>query len=223
MEGGRVAGPRAYTRSTVAALAHLSGGLCYWPGCPEPVLREVEGKLRVIVDIAHIHAAEPGGARHDPAMTDDERRDQANLILFCHPHHYLVDDKTRAHIYTAEALLRWKSQREAAPREALKRLREVTPSGLRRIVAGGLEEHDARILGALDRLEKHDREAAALMRNLMDELTEAYSLQRRRALDPDMVAEFGQSVKTLRGMRGTLDEFITAATAFRRRPPGSSG
>ena len=96
-----------------------------------------------------------------------------NLMLFCDPHHYVVDARDKEAIYTPEVLYRWKAQRESAPREALKRLREVTPVGLRKIVAEGLQQHDARLLGALDRLESNDREAAALMRDLVDELTEA--------------------------------------------------
>jgi hypothetical protein len=80
-----VAGPRSYTRSTLMALAHLSGGLCYWPGCPEPVLREVEGNLRFIVQISHICAAESGGPRYDVRMTDDERRDQEEPDVVLRP------------------------------------------------------------------------------------------------------------------------------------------
>ena len=179
----KMPGPRDYTRRTIMALAHYSGGLCYCPGCPEPVLREVSGEIHLIVEIAHIRGAYLGSARHDSSMSDDQRRDLPNLMLLCNPHHDEVDAKEE--IYTLLILNRWKAQRESDPREALKRLREVSPSGLRKIVAEGLEQHDAKLLRALDRLETKDREAASLMRSLVDELAESYSRQ-REALDPDL-------------------------------------
>jgi hypothetical protein len=181
-------------------------------------LREVEHELRFIVEIAHIRAAEPGGARYDETMSDDERRHQSNLMLFCDPHHDIVDDKANVRIYTTDMLLRWKAQREADPRQALQRLREVTPAGLRKIVAEGLTQHDARMLSTLERLKQRDGEAASLMRSLVDELTEAYSRQRRN-IDPDTVMELGYAVRTPYGMRDLLDEFATAVTNLRRRPP----
>jgi hypothetical protein len=187
------------------SLAHLSGGLCYWPGCPEPVLRDVSGQMHRIAEIAHIRGADPGGARYSRRMTDDQRRDLPNLMLFCDPHHDIVDEKDNEKIYTAEVLLRWKAQRESAPREALKRLREVTPAGLRKIVAEGLQQHDARLLTALGRLEGNDREAAALMRSLVDELTEAYALQ-QHSLNPDLVEEFSAATHRLTEMSDMIEE-----------------
>ena len=203
-------GPRDYTSRTLMSLAHLSGGLCYWPGCPEPVLREVNGQMHRIVEIAHIRGAYPGSARFDEAMTNDQRRDLANLMLFCDPHHDEVDAKEKEEIYTLEVLHRWKAQRESAPREALKRLREVTPAGLRKIVAEGLQQHDARLLSVLGRLESDDREAAALMRNLVDELTEAYTRQ-RQGLDPDLIAEFSAATLRLTQMKEALQELSAAS------------
>lgn len=232
-------GPRDYTVGTRAALTHYSGGLCYFPGCPQPVLRHVEGEPRIIVEIAHIHAAEHNGPRYMEKMTVDERRHFSNLMLFCDPHHDLVDD--RPDYYTATMLFRWKDQREAEPREALQRLREVTPAGLRKIVADGLEQHDIKMLQALDRLERKDRDAYVLMRSLVDELAEAYSLRRRQALDPDTVSSFRKAVKDLRGsgldpdtvgtlskavrelrsLSSTLEAFSSAARTLRRRLPDS--
>jgi hypothetical protein len=212
-----VPGPRDYTSRTLMSLAHLSGGLCYCPGCPEPVLRETNGQMYRIVEIAHIRGAYPGSARYDETMTDDQRRDLPNLMLLCDPHHDEVDAKEE--IYTLEVLYRWKAQRESAPREALKRLREVTPAGLRKIVADGLQQHDARLLSALGRLESNDREAAALMRSLVDELTEAYTRQ-RRGLDPDLVMEFSAATLRLTEMKDVLEEFSVASVRAQDFPPG---
>jgi hypothetical protein len=219
-------GPRDYTRATVMALAHYSGGLCYCPGCPEPVLRVVEDKVHLIVQIAHIRGAFPGSCRYEASMTDDQRRDLPNLMLLCDPHHQQADSKEREKTYTREVLERWKAQREADPQAALQRLREVTPAALRDIVADGLKQHDTRLLGAIERLEASDREAAILMRGLVDELAEAYS-RMRQGLPAEVMEmfamavnsmpsgsvmeEFAMAVGTLDRLKGTLSGFTEAA------------
>lgn len=218
------------------ALANLSGGLCYWPGCPEPMIRHTDGEMYFVGQRVHIRGAYPGSARYDPAMTDDQRRGFANLVVMCKPHHEVIDIR-QPDRYPADILLRWKAQREASPSEALGRLREVTPSGLRKIVAAGLRDHDARLVEALGRLEASDREAASLMRSLLDELTEAYSRLREgidpdtvnllyRAsrnlsdyLNPDVVDQLARSAWRLAEMQPTLDAFIEAVPALRRIPP----
>lgn len=117
-------------------------------------------------------------------------------------------------------LRRWKTQREANPREALKRLRDVTPAGLRKIAAEGVKDHDAQLTAAISRLQTRDKEASALMRSLVDELTEAYTEQRRQTLDPDVVYRFNCSVETLSRMSGVLDAFTNAVRTYARLPPG---
>jgi hypothetical protein len=212
------------------ALAHFSGGLCYYPGCPEPVLRVVEGKTHFIVQIAHIRGAFPGSCRYEASMTDDQRRDLPNLMLLCDPHHQQADSKEREKTFTREVLERWKAQREADPRAALQRLREVTPAALRDIVAEGLEQHDIRLLGAINRLEEEDREAAVLMRGLVDELAEAYSRIRQglpadvmemfaiavNSMPPgDLLEQFAMAVGNLERLTGTLNNFTEAAYQIR--------
>jgi hypothetical protein len=129
-------------------------------------------------------------------------------MLLCDPHHRLADSKEE--VYTLDVLHRWKAQRESAPREALKRLREVTPSGLRKIVADSLEARDTMLINALNRLETNDLQAATLMRSLIDELTEAYS----QALDPELVYDFSQSANRLYGIQDTLEEFTSAVNRY---------
>lgn len=201
-------GPRDYTRNTLITLGYLSGGLCYRPGCGEPVVREVDGEPYVIVEVAHIRGAKRGSARYDEQMTNGQRRHISNLLLLCDPDHDIVDKDEQT--YTITTLHRWKTQREANPREALLRLHKVSPAGLRKIVADGLEGHDAKLMAALNRLQTRDKEAANLMRSLVDELTEAYAARRRQTLDPDVVYRFSRSVETLAGMSGVLDAFTTA-------------
>ena len=48
------------------------------------------------------------------------------------------------------------------------------------------------------------------MRNLVDELTEAYTWQ-RQGLDPDLVAEFSAATLRLTEMKNTLEELSVAS------------
>jgi hypothetical protein len=178
------------------------------------VLREVDGRVHFIVEIAHIRAANRNGARYDELMTDDERSDFRNLILLCDPHHDVVDDNKKLNIYTTEVLTRWKFQREANPREALSRLRDVTPSGLRKIVAEGLAQRNSDLLDALTRLESNDQEAAELMRSLLDELTEAYSQLRDSALNPDLIEQLSNAAYLLDKHSDMLSEFSENIASF---------
>ncbi len=104
-------GPRDYSAGTKAALAALSRGTCYYPGCPQPVIRFVEGEPYIDYQIAHIRDARSGN-RFDPAMTDDERRAFSNLILLCKPHHDFVD-KRHPDRFDTPTLREWKRKREA--------------------------------------------------------------------------------------------------------------
>ncbi|MBO2453638.1 hypothetical protein J4573_41575 [Actinomadura barringtoniae] len=148
-------------------------------------------------------------------MSDDERRAVANLVIFCDPHHDRVDKKANEKIFPVETLVRWKAQIEADPHEAVRRLREVSPEGLRKIVSEGLEQHDTLLVRAIDRLEESDRQAANLMRDLIDELTEAYSLQRRR-LNPDLVEELSSASRRLYAMSGMIETFDNAVRRAER-------
>lgn len=105
-----MAGPRDYTPTTRAALAALSRGTCYFPGCPRRVIILVEGEPYLDVEIAHIYDAHVGN-RYDPTMSGDDRRAFSNLILLCKPHHNLVD-KRHPERYRPEDLQAWKSSRE---------------------------------------------------------------------------------------------------------------
>lgn len=83
--------PHAFTSGTQKALFRLARGTCYYPGCAREILTYESGEPLVDVQIAHIAAAEPGGPRFEPDMTDEQRRSIDNLILLCQAHHNLVD------------------------------------------------------------------------------------------------------------------------------------
>jgi len=110
-------GPRDYTAATRAALAILSAGECYFPGCTTPLLRFVDDGSKglssepiIDYEIAHIRDANPGN-RYVAAMDDNERRAFANLILLCPAHHKWID-KSHPDQYSIEDLESWKEARE---------------------------------------------------------------------------------------------------------------
>ncbi|MCM3662388.1 hypothetical protein M3148_15515 [Georgenia satyanarayanai] len=108
------------------ALYRLSRGTCYFPDCPRRIIEVVEGEPMVAVDIAHIYGANPGSARYDASMTDEERRAFGNLILLCGPHHKLVDGRRR-HEFPADLLEHWKRDNEP-------------PDGIEALASAGLTD-----------------------------------------------------------------------------------
>jgi hypothetical protein len=61
------------------------------------------------------------------------------------------------------------------------------------------------------------------MRGLIDELTKAYTWQRRRIPDPYTLAEFSSAVGKLARMSSVLDGFTQAVRLYQRMPrqPGT--
>ena len=134
--GSEVVDPRGYSQGTESALALLSRGTCYAPGCDEPTIRFLDGQPVCNLQRTHIRGALEGSPRYDPSMTDDERRDFSNIILLCKPHHDLIDRRAPAD-YPVELLTRWKQEREGADLSVLR-------SGIR----GLTEERFAELLEA---------------------------------------------------------------------------
>lgn len=66
-----------------------SGNQCAFPGCCNTMINE-QGQF--IGQICHIEAAEEGGERFNPNMTNEERRSADNLMLMCYAHHVVTDD-----------------------------------------------------------------------------------------------------------------------------------
>ena len=85
----------------------------------EPATRQ--SQMALTVAIAHIHALEPGGPRHNPATTEKEANSFENLLLLCPNHHSVADQQHET--YTAEQLRRWKHEHEA---EALRPIGSLT-------------------------------------------------------------------------------------------------
>ena len=104
--------PRGYRSGTKSALFEMAQGTCYFPDCETPTIVFVKpGQPSVNVHIAHIEGAEPGSARYNATMSNDERRSFPNLLLLCVPHHDLIDHKEPEQ-YSVEMLREWKTSRE---------------------------------------------------------------------------------------------------------------
>jgi hypothetical protein len=198
--------PRQYPQAVRAALVALCGGTCYWPGCPEPVIRFVDGDPVSNLQIAHIRAAEPGGPRYASGMTTSAFR---NLILLCHPHHTIVD-KRRPQDFPVSTLEKWKAEREQDHEAALSQIGNVTAEGLQNVLAEALKDRDERLHQALERLEQSDAEAAQLLRGLVDELED---LRGSRHLDSGVTEGFTMAAEHLYQIyqSGVLEQFILAA------------
>jgi hypothetical protein len=101
-------GARKYTTSTLKRLFALSGNQCAFPNCHVPL---VNNKNALDSNICHIEAAQEGGERYNPLMTDEERADYENLILLCRQHHDETDDVLK---YTVDVLKAMKRNHESA-------------------------------------------------------------------------------------------------------------
>ena len=102
---------RNYTEPTKKRLFMQSGGQCAFHKCTNKLIAE-DGKT-VIGQIAHIQAANKGGARYYPEISDKERADFPNLMLLCDEHHKMIDNKENEGKYPIELLKTWKSEHEA--------------------------------------------------------------------------------------------------------------
>lgn len=96
------------TEQTIRKLFALTGNICAFPGCQAMI---VESGGSLTGEICHIKARSKGGPRYDPAQSEKERHEFANLILLCRNHHKVIDDQPE--LYTADVLQEMKSIHEA--------------------------------------------------------------------------------------------------------------
>jgi hypothetical protein len=72
--------------------------------------------------VAHICAAEKGGLRYDPPMTNEQRRAFENLMIVCGKHHDIIDDKRNLKEYPADVLKKYKASHEGRFQRAERQL-----------------------------------------------------------------------------------------------------
>lgn len=95
----------------------LSGNVCAFPRCAN-VLINSDGVM--VADICHIEGVE--GPRFNPAMSNEQRRSAANLVMLCKSHHATVDGNEAK--YTVAKLKNVKQQHEAKFAEIDDRLQQ---------------------------------------------------------------------------------------------------
>ena len=103
-----------FSAAIVLALAKRASYICSNPGCHNltigPASNDVE-KIVFLGKAAHITAASPGGARYDPSLTTEQRRDITNGIFLC-PGCADKVDKNKGLDHSVELLRKWKRDHE---------------------------------------------------------------------------------------------------------------
>ncbi len=102
---------RYYKAPTKKRLFMLSGNQCAFPECTNKLI--ADDGITVIGQIAHIQAANKGGARYYPEISDKKRADFPNLMLLCYEHHKTIDNKENEGKYSIKLLKKWKAEHEA--------------------------------------------------------------------------------------------------------------
>ena len=106
--------------ATKQTLARRVAWKCSFPGCSQSTVGPDSGDTAKAVTTgvaAHIHAAAPGGPRHRPDMTREQRRHISNGIWMCRVHAHIIDaDCTE---YSADTLRKWKAAAETRAAQRL--------------------------------------------------------------------------------------------------------
>lgn len=99
------ASPDAHTQRRLFA---ASAGYCQNPGCSNELFVDAAGKSIHIAEMAHVFAANDGGPRANPALTDAERGAFENLVMLCANCHTMVDKAPDA--FPDTMMLTWKRE-----------------------------------------------------------------------------------------------------------------
>ena len=98
---------KSNTKEEIRALFSRTGNQCAFPECVHPL---VDDDDQFIAQVCHIEAAEKGGPRYNPSMTDKDRKSIKNLIVLCYRHHVNIDSDTD--LYTVKRLQDMKHDHE---------------------------------------------------------------------------------------------------------------
>ena len=98
---------RANTKEDYRTLFARTGNQCAFPGCSHPL---IDDDNDFIAQVCHIEAANEGGKRYNPTMTDEERKSVDNLMVLCYPHHIKTNNEE---LYSATRLRKMKAEHES--------------------------------------------------------------------------------------------------------------
>jgi hypothetical protein len=171
------------SKSTVKALAAVSGNRCAFPSCVAPIYDTEHGKL--VGQVAHIKAESLLGPRYDENQTEAERHGFNNLMFLCAPHHLVIDDIENLSRYTVEALRNMKQNHEAGAgntivtEDVLDRLVQKAVDALARMPSPwGWRKYKVDIV---DKIRKTPEAIAALKKNGEDIASDWELLEWKRA------------------------------------------
>jgi hypothetical protein len=99
------ASPDAHTQRRLFA---ASAGYCQNPGCANELFVNASGESFHIAEMAHVFAANDGGPRAKPTLTQEERGAFENLVVLCANCHTMVDKAPDA--FTNSMMLLWKRE-----------------------------------------------------------------------------------------------------------------
>ena len=184
---------RTYSTATRAALAVLSQGSCYFPGCGTPIVVFVGGQPEVNVESVRIRAANPHEPRFVADLSDDAANSFENLLLLCVAHRKTIDRDEKAH--PADLLEMWKAQREASGHAALREVGTLPESQIDDLLITAFAAVQEQIGAALAQFEQIDPDAAELVRRLVNGLNE----QRNGA---------GADIQRLDAVTAKLDDLV---------------
>jgi hypothetical protein len=163
---------RTHSPATRAALAVLSQGSCYYPGCGTPIVVFMGGQAEVNVESVRIRTANAHRPRYVAGMSEDESSFD-NLLFLCVPHRKMIDRDERAH--PADLLDTWKSQRETSGQSALRDLSALLEHEMDELLTTAFATVHEQISDALTRFEKADPDSAELVRQLVARVNEQRS------------------------------------------------
>lgn len=104
------------TYPTKLILAFRSGNMCAFPGCSRALTEDGDLSGPAVIGVAaHIAGENPGSARYDKSMDDNQRNDFNNLIYLCGNHHAQIDKQELD--YSVEKLLQMKANHEQRVQE----------------------------------------------------------------------------------------------------------
>lgn len=83
-----------------------SGNRCAFPGCPNNLYSSEVS----VGEICHIEGLNPGAARYNPVLSEEEVNGIDNLILLCPLHHNMIDQNPE--YYTVDLLKKMKREHE---------------------------------------------------------------------------------------------------------------
>ncbi len=197
--------PKRYspTKETVREVAALCGNVCAFEGCGHEVIDE---NGRFVVQLCHIEAAEPGGERFNPEMTNDERRAPANLMFMCLRHHIETND---VEAWPTERLRGLKSRHEAKFRGQESQIPESVIADITKAVELGRPQNMLRFGEHADKSLTADEHLATL------EVMVQPMLEQFRLLAPDtrrlfeIVVDRGEDYREDLGLRCSELEQVT--------------